>query len=593
MHNKKNFWIFGVLIAACLLIRHIQAVEQNVTQPIGTLVRTWNTKGQPPFSIQPPKPVNYPSGFQPKTPIGELNYICAQWDSEEVLVTAPFDTHYPATEIILTQPQHFVRLLVKPTSSSNGAWIMRSEYVRGKTPAQLQEIFALAGQPIDIVNVEMPASPDPSTGKNYALWTGIAGPINTAIYPWGDGGSVQSRLIADYGTAYFPNYMFTSSSTRIHRQPIGAIALSYQPLAGNGNTGNVATYLDSFIPQAYSDLESVYHELDYLNYIPFGSTPLQDALHQISPEQYSALSFLNFRNALLFSNILLDGNLFRRKKSNNNNSKFNLWVKGIGEFDNKTNQNIYTKFRAQSGGIMACFDMQTHAHFAWGIGAAGIWNNLSWQDVAGKIHGGNAKIGFYTSYCQSSFFIDGAICGGANWNSASRSIIFNGINRQTHSKPSGEDIEINVQGGKTLRNIATPILRFSYLFNRQNHFNENGAQSLNLHVNGFNAHTLRTYLGVEVSRAVKTVESIMIVPHTSLAWINDIALDRRNIHARLVGPENNFSVTGMKKEGNYCAFGLGCNILCKNYCAISAHYDAEAREHFTAQSIKLGIEATF
>ena len=40
-----------------------------------------------------------------------MNYICAQWDSDEWPVTAPFDTSYPATEIILTQPQHFVRLI--------------------------------------------------------------------------------------------------------------------------------------------------------------------------------------------------------------------------------------------------------------------------------------------------------------------------------------------------------------------------------------------------------------------------------------------------------------------------------------------------
>ena len=44
---------------------------------------------------------------------------------------------------------------------------MRSEYVRGKTPDELVDIFALPNKeiPIGIVSVTMPASPDPATGK--------------------------------------------------------------------------------------------------------------------------------------------------------------------------------------------------------------------------------------------------------------------------------------------------------------------------------------------------------------------------------------------------------------------------------------------
>src|SRR3989339_1339516 len=166
MSHTKN--ICAYFIFSFLLTSNINArIVQSVTQPIGTLVRTYETSGPLPFAVQPPPPVHQPYPL-PTTPIGEVNYICAQWDSEETTETAPFDTHYSASEIILTEQQHFVRLLCDTTSSSNGAWIMRSEYVRGKTPEELADIFALRNPPIEIVNVEMPASPD-SAGKNYAL----------------------------------------------------------------------------------------------------------------------------------------------------------------------------------------------------------------------------------------------------------------------------------------------------------------------------------------------------------------------------------------------------------------------------------------
>lgn len=313
----------------------------SVTQPIGRLVRTYNTTGPLPFAVQPPPPHNQPYPIPTSKPIKEMNYICAQWDDEETTQTPPFDVRYPATEVLLTKQQHFVRLLGSPKSGANGAWIMRSEYVRGKTPDELRDIFALPDPPIAIVNVEMPASPDPVTGKNYALWTGIAGPIRGPGHDWGDGGSVQNRLVADFaGTHYFPTYGYTSSKTRNHRQPIGEHALAYQPRAGCGNAGNVACYLDTYIPVAYSDFEEVYTALDYLNYIGYGPEPLRNALCQIGPQRYDAVSFLAFRNAYLFSESILQAQVYRHWQhrwlpcdEDCDGHQPYVWVQAVSEFN--------------------------------------------------------------------------------------------------------------------------------------------------------------------------------------------------------------------------------------------------------------------
>lgn len=610
LSNQRFFWLLGIFIVICFGSDYTQAVIQTVTEPIGKLVRVWNINGPLPFVIQPPI---LPDFTIPTTPVGELNYICAQWDPSELPQTVPCEINYPTTERILTQPQHFVRMLGTPTSSSNGVWIMRSEYVRGKTPAQIRDIFALPDQPIAIVNVEMPASPDPITGKNYVLWTGIAAPVRNKDpkYDWGDGGGVQNRLVADVPkpfvtvpTNYFPDYMFTRPDTRIHRQPIGEIALSYRPLAGNGNAGGVAAYLDTFIPQAYSDLENVYHSLDYLNYVDFGPDPLQDALNQISPERYGAISFLNFRNALLFGYTLLDANPHRRGRrlglnpsepgdDSKKKSKINLWIQGMGEFDSKTNESAYNKFNTKTGGIFACVDIEARPHFFCGIGAAGTWNDISWRGLPGKAHGENVKVGFYASYYPTSFFIDGAICAGADWNSVSRNINFYDINRQASGHPDGEDVEIHLQAGKTFFDTVAPVLRCSYLFNWQNHFKESGAQSLNLHVKGFNTHTLRTYLGIDVNPVFDINESVRVIPLMSVAWINDVSLNKRIIRAQIDGPEGSFSARGMNKEGSYGTWGVGGNVLFKNNWALSTRYDVEVRGDFIAQSVKLGAEVTF
>lgn len=588
-----------------MLTSNINArIVQSVTQPIGTLVRTYETSGPLPFAVQPPPPVHQPYPL-PTTPIGEVNYICAQWDSEETTETAPFDTHYSASEIILTEQQHFVRLLCDTTSSSNGAWIMRSEYVRGKTPEELADIFALRNPPIEIVNVEMPASPD-SAGKNYALWTGIAGPIRGAGHDWGDGGAVQNRLVADYGTNYFPTYRFTTSATRNHRQPIGAYALSYKPMANCGNPYCIASYLDSYIPQAYSDLENVYHFLDYINYIDYGPLPLNCALHQVSPERYDAVSFVAFRNSVLFEESIFEeqiNNHWANRWDSCDDEKYQNKPSGGLQSINEFNYcvPVYSEglpagacdnFRYKTNGALLRIDWNVHPHITLGVSAGGFGNRLHWCDNCGVMNSGTAKAGLYVSYFPQNFFIDGMISGGGNWASICRYINFYGVSRQAQSHPRFTNIEVHLQGGVTKWQWITPSARLSYFFNHQKCFREWGADSLNLDVHTYNTHTLRARVGIDMKHLFVGKNSTF-VPQIQIAWAQDFFLRKHIIKAQLCGLTNCLAVRGMNQFGGYFICGTELNFLLKNCSALFARYDAQIRSKFIAHTVKLGVEARF
>ncbi|HBL98078.1 TPA: hypothetical protein DDZ86_00345 [Candidatus Dependentiae bacterium] len=590
---------FLMLIAAVFCIGCEQLLGMTPvavpTQPIGILVRTWTPTGPLPFPVQPPPPFHpFPL---PTTSMEELNYICAQWDSEEIPATEPFDDHYTATEIILTQPQHFVRLLGLPQSSPNGAWIMRSEYVRGKTPAELRDIFALPAPPVDINNVEMPASPDPITGLNYVLWTGIAGPIRAPGYDWGDGGAVQNRLVADFGTHYFPTYGYTSSSTRNHRQPIGDIALSYRPMAGGGNNYRVATYLDAFIPVAYSDLENVYHDLDYINYVNFGSTPIRDALYQISPERFDALSTLHTRSAALFSTSVLERQVSRQWNGDNcpccHTNGFTVY--GIGESDKKSGCAYCNPFCSQTFGVVGNIEARnlcTHPDFSVGFSVAGMGTDLDWKGFSGQVRGGAAQAALYAEYSKDHFFIDGLVGGGVTWNKTRRPIVFYGVDRVATGCQKGGMVELCLQGGVKCHAPLMPLARISYIFARQNHFGERGADSLNWCINSFNAHTLRTYLGFEACESFE-VGSVTVLPHIEIAWVEDIPLNHRPIGARLADRSDCLTVCGAHKAHGYFIGGAGLAAEFESCGRVFIRYDAEVRPCQTIQTAKLGFDATF
>lgn len=576
-------------------------VWQDYPQPIGDLARVWNIGGSLPFPVQSPPPAHaFPL---PTIPLEELNYISAQWDSHMTTATVPFDLNFPVTEIISTSPQHFVRVYAPgnaPNTGSgpNGAWFMRSQDLRGLTPEQIKDRFALPAVPTMIVNVEFPASPSPS-GKDYAIWTGIAGPIAT----WGEGGAFQNRIVSDFnGTNYFPNYAFTTG-VRDHQQPIGAFALAYKPMAGTGNSGHIAAYLDKFIPAAFSDMDYVYTALDYLNWVNFGPAPLQGALNQISPERYGALPFLATRNALLFSNTLLDFRYLCPDCSTTCKSDltcdvpieprfFLQWVSEQGQDYSKRKQRGFSY--CTWGGIGNA-DLRLSKELTMGIQAAYFCNKIHFNHEGGSAHQQNVMGGLYATYDTSCYFLDGLLSGGYNWDRARRSIRFLGIDRSAHSRPSGFDVEAHLQYGLKLpicEWCLAPLCRLSYFYVRQNHFREHRADSLNLSVHSFSAQTLRTVLGAGLRRTF-AIGCINLIPQIQLAWAHDFFLDKRKIGADLIKLGEIFKVGGFHGDRNSFLAATQLELEMSGHLSLICRYNSELEKALVSQAFQVSVEWNF
>lgn len=572
----------------------------------------WETSGPLPLPLQPPSRI--PPFTTPTTPVSEVNYITAQWDTNETPLTAPFDLNTAVTEVILTKPQHFVRLFSPALGTSpNGVWIVRSSEARGLTPAQLKDRFALPYPVTDIVNVELPASPDPSTGKDYALWTGVAGPIAG----FGNGGGVQSRIISDFnGTMYFPNYQFVIG-IRNHPQPIGQYALSYQPMAGNGNAAKVAAYLDKYIPIAYSDLEDVYTDLDYINWVNYGPDPIREALNQISPEICGAIPFIITRNVLLFSNAVFEQipcltscyrcevdedfdkceqrlpcNLFKTRECD---GPF-VNLQALGEFINERKLGHHTSFTSDTGGAVGSLICPTSKNWQTGVSAAGMSNYVHYRHHRGNARIRTAKLGIYSTYFPvkarlPNTYLSGLLTGGYNWTKAKRSIEFYGVDRRAHSFQRGWDFSAHLRGGFSIPCTCwtiNPTVGLSYFLIHQNSYKEHKAESLNLKVKGCNFQTLRSYLGFDACRLFKFSCGCYIT-RLELAWAHDCVLGNRSIHAGLRELGGDFSVVSYyKKRDSIIVGGMVSTLLTKNV-TLSGRYDAELSSHFTSQSIKLSF----
>ncbi|KKP35862.1 MAG: hypothetical protein UR26_C0002G0164 [candidate division TM6 bacterium GW2011_GWF2_32_72] len=598
-----------ILLNAGLFLWLVNLHAIEITEPIGTLVRTWETTGPFPFPITGHDTQQQPYPRPTEDPIKMVNYICAQWEGDATQDTKPFDENYPAQEIILTKAQHFIRIL-GPVSSSNGAWIMRTEYVRGKTPQELKDIFALPTDPLYLVDVDIPASPT-AAGKDYAVWSGIAGAIRAPGYDWGDGGAPQIRLISnyvytageppvEYGAAYdeFSNYAYTSGSTRTHKRSIGEFALSYAPMAGTGTAAVVAAYLDKFIPVAYSDMENVYHYLDYLNFVDFGPCPLQCALFQISPKYYDTHSFLQMRNSLFSGNMFLDANRLQNKSCiclESKNKKIRAWAQGGAEFGDRTKE-CCEKINYHTVGVGVGLDKEFFKKLKIGIGGAYLSDKLKPKySTCWKSTGKNGYFGLYGNYSPSKFCFDGALNFGFRSSKFDRKIIFHNVDRVAKSKPKGRDIGVHLRAAYETDMVpekvkATPLVQLSYFYLKNKKFQECGADSLNLEVDSFVNHMLRLKLGFGLEAHPSNSK---VVPFLHAFWADDFNLKNKKITSHLIDLGGCFSIEGCKYNGGKFLGDVGFKFLFNDCGVFSCQYGIEGISEFFAQYFKLGLSYEF
>lgn len=506
----------------------------------------------------------------------------------------PFDTRTDVTTINTAVPQYFVRFY-NPTDGTNpsnavGSWVMRAAAVRGLTPAQVRDIFALPSMPTHMTMVLVPAG--------YNLYTGIAGPIAG----WGEGGAQQSKLI---GPPWVP------ASNYFNQQPVMAFILSYGLLAPqHSNTGNIAKYLDRRIPSAYSDFEYVYLNLDML-YTEATASRFRDALDQIGPARYDHLT-ANYLHAA----VLLNGAVDRRTDSlftagkggsgepvvvaslsslpmmaESGEGSSRMWVQGIGGSQRAGDLGFNSFSGGLAGGTETRISKQCLAGFSMGF----LHSRLDWTANGGDADTDFVRLGAYMAWMPEDFLVQAGLNGGMARSDVSRRIEFSGIDRSGSSRSDAWEINPRVRVGYRLPLSSldvVPTAGVDFFYQDREGFTENGADSLNLRVASVRSGTLRTHLGVGLSKEMILSEFI-IKPLLQAGWGREQYLDDHVIKAALNDQPDQFTVHGDSRTADILTTGLGILLQSGRSFSFYAQYGMEYREDRRDQTLSAGLEYRF
>lgn len=532
---------------------------RNLVQPLGTLV-----------SVQTAATVNALLGGKP-----------------------PFDTATDVTTINTSRPQYFVRFYnpTDPAYPSNaiGSWIMRAGAVRGLTPAQVRDLFALPAMPTHMVIVLAPS------GSN--MYTGIAGPIAG----WGAGSGQQSKLI---GPPWVPSGNF------LNQQPIMANILSYRLLAPGDNPGRIAAYLDGRIPAPYSDLETAYLNLDLL-YTGAQANQFRSALDQIGPARYDHLTLSALSAGVLFNDAIdqrvdllflgsppgmgsrTPGRSPLPAEADPNGGQGNrVWGQAVGGLQRAAGLG----FNAASGGIVAGADRQIGDRTLAGVSLGVLRSSLDWTGPGGSATLDRAALGGYAAWMPRDFLVQLGLTAGVSQGDASRRIEFSTLTRSAASQLFGWDLNSRLRLGYRLPLEAlevVPTAGIDYFYHRRNSFTEVGADSLDLCVAAADNHTLRSRVGVTLSKVVAAGNAGTLAPSLQIGWAREVYLDERALTARLSGQPDDFTVYGKGTTADILTLGAGVTYASGPGFSVSLHYGLEYRQGLTQQTLAAAVEYRF
>lgn len=525
--------------------------------------------------------------------------------------TEPFDNTQPAGVVRTTEPiEYYVRLYTPPTSLPNRSWIMRASTVRGLTPDQLRDRFALPFLPTYITNVLVPSG--------TCLLSGIAGPImgNFAANPpaiptpgpWGHGGAQQTNII---GADSSPNCTATSflpPGDYINRRPIGANALWYAPVAGGGNPGAVGAYLDRLpAPAEYSDLYNVYNTLDVLN--DGTPTTLRPALGELAGENHAAASAIALAGADRFARTLTDhasAMLHDQLPAGSAVSMYSAapalgaaptrspsgwWIAGGGLFGRVGGNADQSGYRVTGGQAVAGYDRRISAD--WLVGAAFGFDQSDFKvDGAGNSNNlGTIRAGAYGAGDLGWATL--AVSALVSWDHYSMSRSLPTFGRGASATYDGWSAGLAASVSRVFAVGAfriEPLLGLDLVELWRPAFSEFGAGALSLQAERESATKLATRLGASVSAPLPVGSGAVLHPYVRAFWAHDFLDTQTTLTASFAGATapGSFTVLSATPGRDLALVGAGVKLALSSLSDVAISYDGELGRNTAIHMVSAG-----
>ncbi len=276
--------------------------------------------------------------------------------------------------------------------------------------------------------------------------------------------------------------------------------LPFSDLVISGNAGKVAHCLDSFTPEAGSDLAFIIHSLHFAQ----DEHELKQALLQMQPSQYTALALMQENTTIDVSSGLFNYIESSQPYCADRQTGLNLWALPFTEHQVESRHNDNQGYQATTPGVLVGFDGYPLNDLLLGVALGYSHSDLKWTNHIGTAKQQTGYTALYSKWARKKAYLESAMIFGYNSYHTNRHIIFDftGLERQAKGQHKGLQGSFHLQaaGDYALKQtVLSPFGQAGFIYIHEDGFQEHGAQSLNLDVSSKSSNLLLTEVGLKVS----------------------------------------------------------------------------------------------
>jgi uncharacterized protein YhjY with autotransporter beta-barrel domain len=275
-------------------------------------------------------------------------------------------------------------------------------------------------------------------------------------------------------------------------------------------------------------------------------------------------------------------------------TKWGLWLDGYYSMGNRSgHDDAISRYKQTLFGGMIGFDYRATDNLLFGVSAGLSDTDLKFDELMdnGSMRSTHGSV--YACYDGKPWYAAGVLTYAYNDYNMDRFITTLGPQQIASSDYAGREFMGYAEIGYKLNvgpAVIRPLAAFQMDYLTQDQFTEHGAGIYDLYVDKNNSRSNQSFLGVNVSSAIKLGSSASLSPELRLKWAHEFSNDEHLINARFSGMgSGSWVVKTEALSADTAIIGLGLNLMFKKNLSAYIQYDAELNRDFVNHTGLLGL----
>jgi outer membrane autotransporter protein len=253
------------------------------------------------------------------------------------------------------------------------------------------------------------------------------------------------------------------------------------------------------------------------------------------------------------------------------------WMQGFGSFGSIDDTTNASGADYQSGGVAFGVDTGWRDFI---VGVAGSYTHSNVDPFAGDSDIDSFQAGAYGSWERNDIYMNASLGLGLHKVDATRTVtVGTSVNTASSDYDSvtvssavevGKDIKLNLNA------TLTPYVGINYSHNNRDSFTETGAGTANLSVNEQDDDSLRTSIGLRLSKDIKTKHNKTLTPSAMIAYVREHMDSVSRLEAGFSSvPTSTFRIDGSELDRDRLQVGAGISGQLNENTTLNVGYNGE------------------